>query len=118
MNSAPESLEARNGTHELIFSLSDGFVTKVDFVLVAPYYAEQIPHVESPEAFGFNWAVLDMKVAAFNATMSTFRVQIPDAMYAAYEPFVRAHLPATGASGKLKVERKGGKSGDKSKKVE
>ena len=117
MNCAPESLEAWNGTHELIFSLSDGFVTKVDFVLVAPYYAEQIPHVESPEAFSFNWAVLDTQVAAFNATMSTFRVQIPDAMYTTYEPFVRVHLPVTGASGKLKVERLGGKSGDKGGKV-
>ena len=110
-------MQVSGGTHELTFSLSDGLVTGIDLALIAPY-AEQMPRDEPPEAFGFNWAVLDMQVAAFNATMGTFRVHIPDAMYAAYEPFVCAHLPATGASGKLKVERQGGKAGEKSGKAE
>ena len=111
---APEhaTVKTWNGVHDLSFSLSDGLVTVINLTLVL--YADHVPNDQPPEAFNFSWAVLDKQVAAFNTTMTTFRVQLPDAEYAAWESFVCTQMPMTRVSGRLKVECEGGKSSDES----
>lgn len=61
-------------------------------------------HLHSPGDLNFNWAALDKHAAAFNATMTHLEIELPEAAYETWAPFVRDNMPAMESGGRLKLE--------------
>lgn len=106
---ADPTVRVWNGAHSLAcWASSDGLATRVELRLVEPH---ALGHVLAdrprPEALAINWAALDQQATAFVLDTQAFSVRVHAALYAEYEPYVRARMPTAAASARLAIVRDG-----------